>query len=198
MLTKHITYQWLTWGVSHVPHGDLPPEVCARIEADRQRARALRVVTRRIPIPWIEDRSLSVRFINHPSRLRDEWRRSAELTFNEEPVRVEAFGGNGSGPGFGFEDVRIYLNGEIVGRAWSAGCSLGFGGGFGPAVAMLRDDLALRVDHKRENLELVRATEPGAKTRAPGKTATSRQKAIGRRRPSRSSDLELAPKEDAA
>lgn len=35
--------------------------------------------------------------------------------------------------------------------------------GYGPAVAMLRDDLALRVDQKMESLELVGLTEPGAR-----------------------------------
>jgi hypothetical protein len=115
---------------------------------------------------WHEDRSVRVRFIGHLSRIRDAWRRWAELEFNGSSIFLEAFGGNGSAPGFGFRDLRISLEGQIVGRAWRAGCSLGFGGGFGPAVAMLRDDLALRVDSEWLHLELVRLTEPGAKKRA--------------------------------
>jgi len=169
MNITHTNYQWLTWGISSTPHGDLSPEVLARIDADRHRARVLRVVTRTLPIAWVEDRSVTVRFIGHCNRIRDEWRRWSELEFSGRRVYVEAFGGNGSGPGFGFRDVRIYLDGLIVGRAWGAGCSLGFGGGFGPAVAMLQDDLALRVDSKMENLELMRATKPRARRRARAK-----------------------------
>ncbi len=133
-------------GASRVPHGGLPPDVLARIDADRQRASALPVIARRIPIHWTKDRSLGKRGHDGYYRLRSSWRRFAELRFNERHVYLEAFGGFGSGPGFGFKDVRIYLDGAIVGRAWRGGCSLGFGGGVGPAVAMLRDDLALRVE----------------------------------------------------
>jgi hypothetical protein len=80
VIIRHITYKWLTWSFPRVPDGDLPPEAHARIDADRHRASALRVVARTITIPWVEDRSLSAHFIGHSHRLRDEWRRWAELT----------------------------------------------------------------------------------------------------------------------
>jgi hypothetical protein len=146
-----------------VPEGDLAPDVLARIDADRRRADRFRVVTRTIPIVWVEDHSVRVRFIAHYSRLRDAFRRWSELEQSGHRIYLETFGGNGSGPGFGFTDIRIYLDGVIAGRCWGGGCSLGFGGGVGPAVAMLRDDLALRFGPKLENLELVRETEPGTK-----------------------------------
>jgi len=160
-MISNINYEWLLWGFSRVPSGDLSTDVHARIDADRLRAKHLNVVTRTIPIPWVKDRSVAVRFIATPNRLRGAWRRSAEVTFNARAVFIEAFGGNGGGPGFGFTDVRVYLDGEIVGRAWSGGCSLGFGGGIGPASAMLRDDLALRVDQSMQNVELVRLRSLG-------------------------------------
>ena len=74
-------------------------------------------------------------------------------------VHLDARGGCGFAPGFAFQDVRISLDGRIVGREWSGGCSLGFGGRVGPAVAMLRRDLALRIDGTMEYLEVVRSTE---------------------------------------
>ena len=76
MILKPISYQWLIWGVSRLLPGDLPPKVRARIEADRRRAGALRVITRRITIPWVEDRSLSARFIGDLKRLRGALPRS--------------------------------------------------------------------------------------------------------------------------
>jgi hypothetical protein len=145
VIINDMSYEWLTWGVSRVPAGDLPPDALARIDVDRQRAVALPLVLRAIPIHWTIDRSVNERFTGHASRLRPAWRRFAELRFNEQHIYIEAFGGIGSGPGFGFKDVRIYLDGAIVGRAWRGGCSLGFGGGVGPAVAMLPDGRALRV-----------------------------------------------------
>lgn len=76
------------------------------------------------------------------------WRRSATFEFDDRQVDIEVFAGRGSGPGFLFKDIRLYLdglNGIVVGRAWCGACSLGFGGGAGPAIALLRDDLAICV-----------------------------------------------------
>ena len=61
----------------------------------------------------------------------------------------------GSAPTFRFTDVRIYVDGQVMGRAWTVGCVLGFRAARGPAVAMLRDDVALRVDPDMRNLELL-------------------------------------------
>lgn len=171
MIIKDMSYQWLTWGVSRVPQGGLPPDVLARIEADRQRAGGLPLVARRIPIHWTKDRSLGKRGHDSHYRLHSSWRRFAEHRFNERHVYLEAFGGKGCGPGFAFKDVRIYLDGAIVGRAWRGACSLGFGGGVGPAVAMLRADLAIRVDLKfgidqgPEELELLGLARSGGRNR---------------------------------
>jgi len=125
---KDISYQWLTWGVMNVPGGGLSDEVLARIDADRRRAAGFTEVSRTIQLVWAEDRSIAARFISHARRLRQDWRRLAELTFDGVPLCVEAFGGVGGGPGFSFTDVRIYLRDELVGRAWWGGCSLGFSG----------------------------------------------------------------------
>jgi len=147
-------YRWLTWGVSRIHDGDLPPEVLARIDAGRRRARELTIVAWTIPIAWVEDRSLRGRWRNHPRRIRGAWRRWSEIEFSGHLVHLDAVGGRGSAPGFAFHDVRIYLDGRIVGRDWRAGCSLGSGGRVGPAVAMARRDLSLRVDGAMECLEV--------------------------------------------
>ena len=62
---------------------DLPPDVRARIDADRQRARARPLIVRNISIDWTHDRSVHERFIGHRYRLRSGWRWSAELRFND-------------------------------------------------------------------------------------------------------------------
>ena len=80
---------------------------------------------------------------------------------------LEWIGGRGWGPGFGFSEVRIYLDREVVGREWELGSSIGICGKVGPAVAVLREGLALRVDGKKEHLELVRLTEPGVPNQRP-------------------------------
>ena len=100
MITRRISYEWLTWGVSAVVNGGLPADIRMRIAADRTRADALRVVTRAIPMPWAEDRSLAARFIGHNRRLAEPWRRSAEMAFSGSDVYLESFGGRGWGPGF--------------------------------------------------------------------------------------------------
>lgn len=156
MIPRRISYEWLTWGVSAVVTGGLPADLRTRIAAERTRADALRVVTRTIPIPWVEDRSLAARFIGHNRRLAGPWQRSAVMAFGASDVHLESFGGRGWGPGFVFTDVRILIDGIVAGRAWKMGCSLGAGGRAGPAVAMLRDDLALRVGADMRNIEVIR------------------------------------------
>lgn len=161
-------YQWLLWGVSKVSAGGLPAATLERLDRDRRLAARLRSVTRRIPLEWIDDRSVDVRFIGHANRLwPGAWRKTAHLTFNGQHADVEGFGANGSGPGFGFTDWRIYLDGALVGRAWSLGCSLGCGGRVGPAVAMLRPDLALRLRDDGGALHLVRRTALPRRPRSP-------------------------------
>jgi len=157
---RDISYQWLTWGVMKVPGGGLSDEVLARIDADRRRAAGFTEVSRTIPLVWAEDRSIAARFISHARRLRQDWRRLAELTFNGDPLCVEALGGVGGGPGFIFTDVRIYLRDELVGRAWWGGCSLGFSGRVGPAVAVLGNNLALRVNNEMTAIEVVLSDGP--------------------------------------
>ena len=103
MIARRISYEWLTWGVSAVVNGGLPADILTCIAADRTRAEALRVVTRTIPIPWAEDRSLAARFIGHNRRLAGPWRRSAVMAFSASDVDLESFGGRGWGPGFAFD-----------------------------------------------------------------------------------------------
>jgi len=78
------------------------------------------------------------------------------MAFGASDVYLESFGGRGWEPGFSFTDVRISVNRLVVGRALKMGCSLGAGGEGGPAVALLRDDLALRVSADMQRLEVVR------------------------------------------
>ena len=136
-------YSWLTWGVSDVPHGRLSPEVLAAFAADRERARSLPVVVQAVPSGWSYDSSLRRHSAGDRTRLRAAWRRVTSFTAGRCQIYLEAFGGIGGGPGFGFRDVRIYVDGRLAGRAWKGGCSLGFGGGAGPAVAMLPRCLAI-------------------------------------------------------
>lgn len=102
-------HEWLIWGCSDVPRGGLKADVRWRVERDQKAGRRLRSVTRTIPIEWLEDTSLAVRFIDHAHRLRpDAWHRHADFTFNDRWVHLDLFGGNGAGPGFGFREERIY------------------------------------------------------------------------------------------
>lgn len=153
-----------------MPHGGLGREVAKRIEDGQRAARKLRVVTRTIPVEWVEDTSVPVRFIGHSNRLWDDaWHRHADFTFNEHWVHADLFGGNGSGPGFGFRDERLYLDGQLVGRAWSLGVSLGGGGKSYPAVAPLREDLAIRLVWQKQIVQLVALREPGWRKARPGR-----------------------------
>lgn len=163
MTVTESTYAWLTWGVMNVPHGDLSPDVSARIDADRKRAKSLRVLGPSIPIKWAYDSNL-IKVSRGPTcQLRKTWRRVARYTHEGREVYLEAFGGIGGGPGFGFREVRLYINKTIVGRAWVGGCSLGFGGSVGPAIALLGEGLALRVtvpfgwDQEPETVQLLGA-----------------------------------------
>jgi hypothetical protein len=166
MIIPNIAYEWLTGRASRVPHGGLSPDVLARIDADRQRAGSLPLIEGNIPVEWTHDLTVGDRFTDHTYRLRRAWRQYAALRFNEQDVYIEVFSGFGFAPGFWVKDLRIYLDGALVGRAWRGACSLGFGGGGGPAVAMLRDGRALRIalhsgdDEKPEVLELLGLTPP--------------------------------------
>jgi hypothetical protein len=139
------TYDWLTWGLMDCPSGRIPPDVHARMEADRERAASLQVAAARLRIGWSYDRTLRKRSARAGVRLHSTWRRVASFTIDDQRVYLEACGGMGTGPGFGFKDVRIYLDDVLVGRTWRGGCALGFGGGSAPAVALLRNGSAIRV-----------------------------------------------------
>lgn len=144
MIVTDSTYDWLTWGLRDCPKGRLSPELHARMEVDRKRAAALPLAAARLPIGWSYDSNLRKRSTAVGVPLRSTWRRISSFTVNDQHIYLEAFGGIGGGPGFGFKDVRIYVDDVLVGRAWRGGCSLGFGGSSGPAVALLRDDCAVR------------------------------------------------------
>ena len=152
-------YEWLIRGVSSTARGGLTDEVQARIRTECDQARSLQVVSRVIPLTWTDDHSIDVRFIDHENRLRDAWRRYADFMFNEHRIHVETFGGQGGGPGFAFEEVRIYVDEEIRGRTLRLGCSLGGGSMGDRAVALLREDLALTIGIPADVMLLVRAKE---------------------------------------
>ncbi len=145
MIVTDSTYDWLTWGLMDVPKGRLSPDLHARMEADRTRAASLPVAAARLPVRWSNDSTLRKRSARAGVRLHSTWRRITSFTVNDQRIDVEAFGGIGGGPGFGFKDVRIYVDDVLVGRGWRGGCSLGFGGSNGPAVALLRNGCAVRV-----------------------------------------------------
>jgi len=139
------TYSWLTWGVMEVPNGGLSPEQLAALAAERERASTLPVIVSALPIGWRYDSHLRRRSAGDGVRLRNSWRRVTSFIVSGREVYLEAFGGWGSGPGFAIAEVRAYVDGRLTGRAWRGGCSLGFGGGVGPAVAMVSDTLAVIV-----------------------------------------------------
>ncbi len=145
MTVTDSTYDWLTWGLMDVPKGRLSPDLHARMEADLTQAASLPLAAARLPIRWSYDSNLRKQSARAGVRLRSTWRRVASFTVIDQRIYLEAFSGIGGGPGFGFRDVRIYVDDVLVGRAWRGGCSLGFGGSNGPAVALLRNGCAVRV-----------------------------------------------------
>jgi hypothetical protein len=145
MRVNDSTYEWLTWGVMDCPKGRISSDLLARMELDRTRAAVLPLAASGIAIKWSYDSNLRRSSTAAGVRLRSTWRRVSSFIVNDQRVYLEAFSGIGVGPGFGFRDVRIYVDDLLVGRAWRGGCSLGFGGSSGPAVALLRDDCAVRV-----------------------------------------------------
>jgi hypothetical protein len=151
-------YTWLTWGVSSIHQGGLPLEATERLSAERKKAGCLRITTRTIPLQYVEDPSVPSRFIAHERRLENPRRRVASFTFGGVPVHVDRIEGRGYSPGFGFVDLRIFFNYELRGRAWRFGCALGIGGIGGPAVVLLRNELALVVADDHESVYLRRLT----------------------------------------
>lgn len=145
MTVTDSSYDWLTWGLMDVPKGRLSPDVHVRMDADRTRAAALPVAAARLPVRWSNDSTLRKRSARAGSRLHSTWRRVTSFTVIDQRISMEAFGGMGGGPGFAFKDVRIYVDDVLVGRGWRGGCSLGFGGSSGPAVALLRNGCAVQV-----------------------------------------------------
>ncbi len=131
MIVTDSTYDWLTWGLMDCPHGRLSPDLLARMEVHRTRAASLPLAAARLPIGWSYDSTLRRRSTADGVHLRSTWRRVSRFIVNHQRIDLEAFGGIGGGPGFGFRDVRIYVDDELVGRAWSGGCALGFGGSSG-------------------------------------------------------------------
>ena len=166
MIVTDSTYDWLTWGLMDCPNGRLSPDLLARMEVDRAKAAALPLAASGVAIKWSYDSTLRRRSTGAGVRLRSTWRRVAHFTVKDQRIYLEAFSGMGSGPGFGFRDVRIYVDEVLVGRAWRGGCSLGFGGNSGPAVALLRDNCAVRVtlpaslsERDREVVDLLGSVE---------------------------------------
>jgi len=163
-------YQWLIRGVSATVQGGLTHQECEGILSERKEAAQLEIVSRTIPVVWVDDRWVDVRFIAHRGRLRNAWRRYSDLTFNGHWIHLEAFGGVGGGPGFGVEEIRLYVDGTIRGRTFKLGCSLGISGGADRAVALLRSDLALSIALPGDAIQVMRAAEPPS----PNKTTARR------------------------
>ena len=171
-------HEWLIWGFTRVVHGDIAPEVLEGLARSQRVGRELSYVARTIPVTWTDDTSVPVRFIGHANRLRaDAWHRCGDFTFNEHHVHIDLFGGNGGGPGFGFRDERIYIDGRLRGRGWQMGNSIGGGGMNHPAVALLSPDLGIRIVWQEQIVQLVMREEPGVKktTRRRARKATRRR-----------------------
>jgi len=176
-------HEWLIWGCSRVVHGDIPLEVRERLARDQHAGRTLTYVARTLPVEWAEDRSVPVRFIDHENRLRpDAWHRCGDFTFNGHHIHIDLFGGNGGGPGFGFRDERIYIDGELRGRGWQMGASIGAGGMDHPAVALIRPDLGIRIVWQEQIVQLVMREEPGVKKTTERPARRSRRRTVSPRR----------------
>jgi hypothetical protein len=65
---------------------------------------------------------------------------------NNHVVHIDMVDVRKYGPGRSVREFRIFVDGELAGRAGECGCSLGFGGGDLPAVARIDSDAVMTVD----------------------------------------------------
>jgi hypothetical protein len=76
----------------------------------------------------------------------------AETTIDDSRLHIDWITASRFGPGRSMTEVRIFLDGALVGQGFSGGCSLGFGGSDLPAVAMVGRDKAVVVDGSAQPL----------------------------------------------
>jgi hypothetical protein len=69
-----------------------------------------------------------------------------ETTIDGAHVHVDWTSASRTAPGRSIREVRIFINGDLVGEAFRAGCSLGGGGSDWPAVVLLGNLKAIVVD----------------------------------------------------
>jgi hypothetical protein len=69
-----------------------------------------------------------------------------EFTVDGERVHVDRLEAKKFGPGRAFLEFRIFVDGQLVGRAGAAGTSLGAGSSDFPAVALVGENRILTVD----------------------------------------------------
>jgi hypothetical protein len=69
-----------------------------------------------------------------------------EVLVEADVVHIDLLDIRKSGPGRSIREVRVFVNGQLYGRGGQCGCSLGFGGGDLPAVALIGSERALTVD----------------------------------------------------
>jgi hypothetical protein len=70
----------------------------------------------------------------------------AETAIDGARIHVDWAYARKHGPGRSITEIRIFVNGQLAGRGGRCGCSLGFGKGDLPAVALLGRGRALTVD----------------------------------------------------
>ena len=108
-----------------------------------------------------------MRYLRTTDRLTRPFRRVATFALNSLRIDVDWIGGRGGGPGFSFEEVRVFVAFELRGWSRAVGSSVMIGGRRGPAGALLRDApgdaLALVVSDDCRRVLVRTAHEPGTR-----------------------------------
>jgi hypothetical protein len=150
----------LQWGVSSAARGGHAGEGLLLPPVDRSRVPGPSLGT--IDARWdLGPGDDAIRPREPLPHLHECRHRHTTLLLGGTRVHIDRTAGTGSGPGFSFVEVRIYIDERIVGRAVKIGCSLGAGGSTFPAVALIGDRLVLVAsEDDPPRLELVGYASP--------------------------------------
>jgi hypothetical protein len=129
--------EWVDWDMFG------PPEHDFRLVTDSDRIRCEHA---RKAEPTRHAGRLKLRWGTARSHDEDTTRMHVEADVAGRVLHIDHITRRRYGPGRSFQEFRLFVDELLEGRGGSAGCSLGFGGGDLPAVALIGDRLAVTVD----------------------------------------------------